>query len=146
MARRRSTSSNAWLAGLLSTVAIAVGGYYMRVVIVEKYAVQQLNQIQAAQQRMQDIQQQRIEAQQQAQAQRVQDQLSAATRQAEEARIRAAQDRAKDAAWNRFYREPKGCDNWKTDQQMVECLTYKTKAKTEFDGKWAAGELTEGHG
>ena len=51
------------------------------------------------------------------------------------------QQRKKDAAWQEFYKEPRSCSNWQTDQQMVECQNQKLRAKREFERKWAAGEL-----
>ncbi|GBL57763.1 hypothetical protein SAMN05216577_104128 [Pseudomonas citronellolis] len=49
--------------------------------------------------------------------------------------------REKDAAWQDFYKEPRGCSNWQTDQQMVECQNQKLRAKREFERKWKAGEI-----
>lgn len=51
------------------------------------------------------------------------------------------QQRKKEAAWEVFYKEPRGCSNWQTDQQMVDCQNQKLRAKREFDRKWEAGEL-----
>ncbi|MCP1651560.1 hypothetical protein [Pseudomonas nitroreducens] len=53
----------------------------------------------------------------------------------------AESQRQHDAAWGKLYQAPRGCDNWKTDQQMVECQNHKLRAKREFEQKWAAGEL-----
>ena len=51
------------------------------------------------------------------------------------------QQRKKDEAWQEFYKEPRGCNNWQTDQQMVDCQNRKLRAKREFERKWDAGEL-----
>ncbi|MBO3277424.1 hypothetical protein [Pseudomonas schmalbachii] len=53
----------------------------------------------------------------------------------------AESQRRHDAAWERYYQSPRGCDNWKTDQQMVECVNHRMRAKDEFERKWAAGEI-----
>ena len=47
----------------------------------------------------------------------------------------------KHAAWLSCYKEPEGCNNFKSDQHMVECINHKMRAQKEFERLFAAGEL-----
>ncbi|MNG32139.1 hypothetical protein D3C84_1180800 [compost metagenome] len=53
----------------------------------------------------------------------------------------AESQRQHDAAWERYYRAPRGCDNWQSDSHMVECQNHQLRAKREFEQKWAAGDF-----
>lgn len=65
---------------------------------------------------------------------------------AKAAQARAQLERQKSAAWSQFYKEPSYCSNWQTDQQMVECQNHKLRTRSEFEQKWAAGELDQSNG
>lgn len=58
----------------------------------------------------------------------------------------AESKRKHDAAWSSYYQPPKGCDVWKDDMHMVECVNHKMRAKGEFEHKWAAGEFDQPQG
>jgi restriction system protein len=47
----------------------------------------------------------------------------------------------KNAAWLSYYKEPVGCDNFRSDQHMVECINYKMRAQHKFEILFSAGEL-----
>ena len=43
----------------------------------------------------------------------------------------------KDKAWFKWYKEPKDCSSWKSDNHMVECTNHKMRAKKQFNKIWA---------
>jgi hypothetical protein len=141
--RRRPSSPTAWLAGLIGTVAIALTGYYGRIAIIENMAERQIAHAQRAQQQIKEQQLARQQHAAQSDAairQLKRDQMAQAT---EDMRLNAERERRRNAAWNQFYQEPRGCDNWQSDQHMVECLSLKSHAKTEFERKWSAGDFDQ---
>jgi IS5 family transposase len=138
MARRRPQTFQSWALGLIGVLITCVVMYYARVAAIEYMAERQIERTQAAMAKIQE------------QAARQQQQLRTAplpTHQADQydaqvMRAAAESQRQHEEAWERFYQAPRGCDNWKTDQQMVECQNHKLRAKREFEQKWAAGELS----
>jgi len=139
--RRRPSSPTAWLVGLVGTIAIALIGYYGRIAVIENMADRQILRTQRAQQQI--AEQQLARQQQSAQAdaairQLKRDQMAQA---AEDMHLNAERERRRNAAWDQFYQEPRGCDNWQSDQHMVECLSLKSHAKAEFERKWPAGDF-----
>lgn len=46
----------------------------------------------------------------------------------------------KDKAWFNWYKQPKGCNTWKSDDHMVECTNHKMRAKKQFNIMWAQKE------
>ncbi|WP_152205081.1 nuclease-related domain-containing protein [Marinobacter changyiensis] len=48
------------------------------------------------------------------------------------AEARQAKERAFERAFNENYVAPEGCDNWKSDRHMVECVNYGMRAKAAF--------------
>ena len=42
----------------------------------------------------------------------------------------------KDQAWFKWYKPPPGCDIWKSQEHMVECVNHQMRAKTEFNKLW----------
>ncbi|WP_341304334.1 hypothetical protein [Pseudomonas sp. TMP25] len=58
---------------------------------------------------------------------------------AQVAKAAAESKQRHDSAWEAYYQQPKGCDNWQSDAQMVNCVNDKMRAKKEFEEKWAAG-------
>ena len=46
----------------------------------------------------------------------------------------------KDEAWFKWYKEPKGCNSWKSDDHMVKCTNHKMRAKKQFNKIWAQKE------
>ena len=144
--RRRPSSPTAWLVGLVGTVAIALIGYYGRIAVIENMAERQILSAQRIQQQI--TEQQLARQQQAAQAdaairQLKRDQMAQA---AEDMRLNAERERRRSAAWNKFYQEPRGCNNWQSDQHMVECLSLKSHAKAEFERKWSAGDFDHPQG
>ncbi len=51
--------------------------------------------------------------------------------------------RKKDFAWGKWYqdRQPVGCNSWKSDKHMVDCINHKMRSKTMFDKLWAQGKI-----
>ena len=47
----------------------------------------------------------------------------------------------KDQAWFKWYKPPPGCDSWKSQEHMVECVNHQMRAKTEFNKLWEQGKL-----
>lgn len=141
--RRRPSSPTAWLVGLVGTVAIALIGYYGRIAVIENMAERQILSAQRIQQQI--TEQQLARQQQAAQADAAIQQLKRdqMAKDAEEMRLSAERERRRSAAWDKFYQEPRGCDNWQSDQHMVECLSLKSHAKAEFQRKWAAGDFDQ---
>ncbi|WP_430317845.1 hypothetical protein [Pseudomonas nitroreducens] len=133
MARRRPQSFQSWALGLIGVLITCVVMYYARVAAIEYMAERQIERAQAAMAKLQE------------QAARQQQQLRPtppAPRQVDQVMKAAAESqRQHDAAWDKFYQAPRGCDNWKTDQQMVECQNHKLRAKRDFEQQWAAGKL-----
>ena len=62
---------------------------------------------------------------------------------AEERARLAADQRAKERAFERaFYEQyvaPDGCDNWKSDRHMVECVNHGMRAKARFLDEFFGG-------
>ena len=144
--RRRPSSPTAWLAGLAGTIAIALIGYYGRIAVIENMAERQILSAQRIQQQIteQNMARQQQAAQADAAIQQLKrDQMAKDT---EEMRLSAERERRRSAAWDKFYQEPRGCDNWQSDQHMVECLSFKSHAKAEFERKWAAGDFGQPQG
>ncbi|MCP8465903.1 hypothetical protein NK553_18285 [Pseudomonas sp. ZM23] len=140
MARRRSQSFQSWSLGLISVIITGLVMYYARVAAIDYFAARQMERTQAA---LEKIQQQATRQQQQ----QFRPAPSPAPVDEYDAQVMKAADesqRQHDAAWEKYYQEPRGCNNWRTDQQMVECLEYKSRAKREFEQKWAAGEFASG--
>lgn len=144
--RRRPSSPTAWLVGLVGTIAIALIGYYGRIAVIENMAERQIARAQHAQQKI--MAQQLARQQQVAQAAATTQQLQREkmAKAAEEVRLSAERERRRKAAWNQFYQDPRGCDNWQSDQHMVECLSLKSHAKAEFERKWSAGDFAPPRG
>lgn len=140
MARRRPQTFQSWALGLIGVLITCVVMYYARVAAIEYMAERQIERTQAA---MAKIQEQAARQQQQLRPtpppSRPVDQYVAQVMKAA-----AESQRQHDAAWDKFYQAPRGCDNWKTDQQMVECQNHKLRAKREFEQKWGAGEVVSG--
>ena len=65
---------------------------------------------------------------------------------AQVAKAAAESKQQHDAAWANYYQQPKGCDQWKSDAHMVECVNHKMRAKKEFEAKWAGGTLEQPQG
>lgn len=138
MARRRPHTFQSWALGLIGVIITGIVMYFARVAAIEYIAERQMEHAQAA---LLKIQQQAVQQQQQ------QRRAPLPTHQTDQydaqvMKAAAKSQRQHDAAWDKFYQVPKGCDNWKTDQQMVECQNHKLRAKREFEQKWAAGELS----
>ena len=47
----------------------------------------------------------------------------------------------KDQAWFKWYKAPPGCDVWKSQDHMVECVNHQMRAKVEFDKLWNEGRI-----
>ncbi|MOA05070.1 hypothetical protein D3C78_1246510 [compost metagenome] len=142
MARRRPLSFQAWVIGLIGTIVTGLIMYYGRLAIIENMSQRQVAHAQAA---LQQLQQQNTQRQHQLQssqrAQRQQDDYDAQVMKAA-----AESQRQHDAAWEAFYKQPRGCDNWQSDSHMVECQNDRLRAKREFEQKWAAGQIDQPEG
>lgn len=55
------------------------------------------------------------------------------------AEARQAKERAFERAFNEHYVAPEGCDNWKSDRHMVECVNHGMRAKAQFRGEYFGG-------
>lgn len=147
MARRlRPPSPTAWLTGLIGTIAIALIGYYGRIAVIENMTERQMARSLSFQQQIKEQQQARQAQTEQAAEYALQQQLEERAKAAEETRLQADLDMRRRAAWNQFYKEPRGCNNWQSDQHMVECQNSKMRAKVEFDRKWVAGDFDQPQG
>jgi fumarylacetoacetate (FAA) hydrolase family protein len=61
---------------------------------------------------------------------------------AREAARKRSQERAKKLrAWNDYYVAPKGCEIFKSDSHMVECINHKMRAKGEFEKLYESGGI-----
>ena len=47
----------------------------------------------------------------------------------------------KDAAWERYYKPAKKCDNPPDWDTQVECGNAHMRAQREFEARWARGEI-----
>jgi len=77
-----------------------------------------------------------------------QEQRNAEARKQEQARLSAQklhneQQLAikKDQAWFKWYKAPPGCDVWKSQDHMVECVNHQMRAKAEFNKLWDQGRI-----
>lgn len=136
MARRRPQTFQSWALGLIGVLITCVVMYYARVAAIEYMAERQIERAQAA---MAKIQEQAARQQQLRTTPSPTHQVDQYDAQVMKAA--AESQRQHDAAWDKFYQAPRGCDNWKTDQQMVECQNHKLRAKRDFEQQWAAGKL-----
>ncbi|EIK94020.1 hypothetical protein PMM47T1_24039 [Pseudomonas sp. M47T1] len=139
MARRRSSIPELLMIKILSVLVIPVVGYYAVSQIMQTAFTQQIATIQAVNQQAQEQQQRSIEVARQQKVAAARAAQAANEQYIEEARRRGAAEQAKTQAWYASYQAPKGCNNWKTDTQMVACVEQENAAKQEFDRKWDAG-------
>lgn len=49
----------------------------------------------------------------------------------------------KDRAWFKWYKEPKGCNSWESDDHMIECTNHKIRAKKQFNIMWAQKDIIQ---
>ncbi len=49
--------------------------------------------------------------------------------------------RAKEDAWNKFYKKPAKCENVSKQDTLVECGNHYIKEKNKFEGMWANNQL-----
>ena len=144
--RRQPQSFKAWVIGFFATAVLALIGYHGRIYVFEQFAQRQIEHSEQFVQRMQQQQEQRQVEQQAIKDRELQAQRQAMALEAEQMKARAAEQQAKDAAWSRFYQEPRGCNIWRSDEHMVECQDAKRKARLEFEQQWAAGKHTASQG
>lgn len=141
MARRRSIVPELLMLKILAPMLIAVVGYYAVMHVVQDVAKQQIASIEAINQHAQIEQARIVEAARQNKIAAARATQAANEAYIREARLRGEAEQARQQAWYAFYQDPPGCDNWRTDTQMVACVDHKNSAKQEFDRKWAAGEI-----
>lgn len=60
----------------------------------------------------------------------------------EAARKKSREYAAKQRAWNDYYVAPEGCEIYRSDRHMVECINHKMRAKSEFERIYKAGGLS----
>jgi uncharacterized protein HemX len=92
---------------------------------------------QQARQKLQEQQHQRTLQQQQAARAKAEAQLRAQ----QVARRRQEQQLRYEQAFTAWYQEPEGCDNWRSDTHMVECVNHKMRAKGEFATLYKTAQL-----
>jgi Sec-independent protein translocase protein TatA len=83
--------------------------------------------------------QERINAKQQ----KEREQQLAAQRENQRKQEQAKREMQKNTAWNNYYVEKVGCEVFKSDSHMVECVNHKMRAKREFEKLYASGELSK---
>ena len=85
-------------------------------------------------------------AQRQRQLQEQQRQAKAAANAEQRRRKRAAvkRQKEKERAWDAWYQEPEGCDNYDSNERMVKCVNHMMVAKKNFDRLWRAREIGTG--
>lgn len=158
--RRKALSPQAWLFGLLGTLAVAYIGYQARIAVIQNFSEQQIARAQEA---MQRIQRQQVERQLQAQAQQPmqhqahayapqQQPMSAQEIQLERERIaqqkeamrqRNEQERKKNEAWERFYTPTQACRYPESQARLDVCTARETRFRKEFEQRWATGEFSQ---
>lgn len=136
MARRRPKSFQSWALRLEGLTITGLAIYYARIAVIDYVAEQQTERAQRALEKLQ----------QQVNPSRSPTVASATYHQsnqldAEGASATTRTQRQHDIAWNIYYQEPRGCDNWRSDQHMVECLEHNSRARREFEQKWTAEQL-----
>ena len=47
----------------------------------------------------------------------------------------------KEQVWFKWYKGPPGCDVWKSQDHMVECVNHQMRAKLEFNKLWDQGKV-----
>lgn len=125
------------LLGSLLLFAIALGGRYLIAEWYIKRAIETVQQSFANLQRNSQLQMQAIKDRQAAE-QEQQRLIALQKQQADDAAARANTEKEK--AWNAYYKEPKGCDNWHSDAEMVKCVNYKMNERQKFETLWSAGK------
>ncbi|TBW02745.1 hypothetical protein E0E52_17170 [Azotobacter chroococcum] len=155
MARRRKPlSPQAWLLGLVGTLALAYISYEVRVAAIQNIGKRQIARNQEAIQR---IQQQQMERQRQAQqqahayvhqqqpmsAQEIQLERERVAQQKEAMRQRAEQEWKKDEAWERFYTPTHACKYPESQARVDVCTAREARFRKEFEQLWAAGEFSQ---
>lgn len=131
MARRRPLTFKAWALGILGAIITTLVLYQARIAIIENMGQRQIERAEAMQQRLQQQARQTAQPTQPAPDPYAEQVAKAA----------AEAQRRHDNAWQNYYQPPKGCDVWRSDTHMVECVNHKMRAKAEFERKWAAGEI-----
>jgi hypothetical protein len=58
------------------------------------------------------------------------------------ARKKSQEYAKKQRAWNDYYVAPEGCEIYKSDGHMVECINHKMRAKGEFEKVYKAGGIS----
>ncbi len=141
MARRHSFMPELLFMKILAPLVIGAITYTCLMDVIQDVFRQQTATIQAINQRAQSEQHRQLATAQQQKAAAAHATQLANEQYISELRQRAAAQRAKEQAWDATYQEPKGCDNWKTDAQMVACVDGKNAARRAFDQRWDAGEI-----
>ncbi|MCX4030322.1 hypothetical protein H0A36_24965 [Endozoicomonas sp. SM1973] len=103
--------------GILATVLIGSLSYYIRLKMIEKSAEHFITKSQEYSKQVLEQQRSNLQAKQ---------------RQAEHDYKKAQEEHAFNEAFYAWYTEPDGCDNWKSDSHMVECVNHKINAKNTF--------------
>ncbi|WP_152205781.1 hypothetical protein [Marinobacter changyiensis] len=60
----------------------------------------------------------------------------------EVARKKSREYAEKQRAWNDYYVAPEGCEIYKSDRHMVECINHKMRARGEFEQIYKAGGIS----
>ncbi len=55
------------------------------------------------------------------------------------AKVQRAKEKAVERAFFESYVAPEGCDNWRSDRHMVECINHKMRAKAKFWERYLGG-------
>ncbi|WP_417542046.1 hypothetical protein [Methylophaga thalassica] len=98
------------------------------------YSVQNMSQrmIENAQQAQNKILEQQLQLQRQKQQEA--NAKALAEQRAQERAFQIQQEKAMyEQAFDEWYKQPEGCDNWRSQSHMVECVNHKMRARNEFE-------------
>ncbi|SFK17647.1 hypothetical protein [Methylophaga sulfidovorans] len=116
------------LVGLLVLLAYRLIAFEYMSYSIQNMSKQMLENAQQAQNKI-------VEQQLQLQRQKKQEAAAKAIaeQRAQERAFKIQQEKARyEQAFEDWYKQPEGCDNWRSQSHMVECVNHKMRAKNEF--------------
>jgi len=67
-----------------------------------------------------------------------------AEQRARERIAKAQQEKAKyEQAFEDWYKQPKGCDNWRSQDHMVDCVNHKMRSQREFKATYNKADTSQ---
>ena len=118
--------------------ALSIAFVGVAYIVASKYI---MNTIGDVTQDMVERHQQQVAAQQAKLAQDQSRQHKVERRTEAEMALKQAIAKRKEAAWLKWYTEPEGCQSFKSDQHMVECINHKMRSQRVFDELLAQGKI-----